>query len=230
MSALLERERLRLRAYGGEWLLDAGISDKEAEQILVYLDAYESEQEAKRPSRLGSTRWWISFVAASTPRFHPVIRGRATMRGLMPDGITGYSLQRLWRRPIEHRFAGTSVIEGPVRAQVSEGAATFQGVFFADADVLQLLEEVDAERVPLEAVGQVWDEIYDGLPEFRIAAGRWAGIRIRIFKDAGEWDYVDAIYDDYGRTVRPGLDAWLLDWDTTNLAVWEDAPLSAYGA
>jgi hypothetical protein len=95
-----------------------------------------------------------------------------------------------------------------------------------EQDIMAMCEAVDAGELSVELEGDTtWDVAYSGNMTFRLGNG----IRLVVYNDCGEWDYIDSyIAADGTRTevIVPNLsetlihDPSLLDWEPKHFARW----------
>ena len=87
-------------------------------------------------------------------------------------------------------------------------------------EVVAMCEAVDAGELPVELEGgEAWDQAYSGNMQFRFGNG----IRLLVFNDCGEWDYIDSFVALDG--TRTEMDPWgdallLFDWEPKHFARW----------
>jgi len=87
-----------------------------------------------------------------------------------------------------------------------------------ERDIVAMCEAVDAGElsVVLEG-GETWDKAYSGNMSFLFGNG----IRLIVFNDCGEWDYVDSYIEADGTKTESEYDAPLLfDWEPKHFARW----------
>jgi hypothetical protein len=95
-----------------------------------------------------------------------------------------------------------------------------QGGSVTAQDILAMCEAVDAGELSVELEGgETWDQAYSGNLRFRFANG----IRLVVFNDCGEWDYIDSYIAADG--TRTEVDDWgdslpLFGWEPGHFARW----------
>jgi hypothetical protein len=97
-----------------------------------------------------------------------------------------------------------------------------------EQDIIAMCKAVDAGELSVQLEGgETWDKAYSGNMSFRFGNG----IRILVFNDCGEWDYIDSyIAADGARTevIVPDVteaqaeaeDPSLFDWEPKHFARW----------
>jgi hypothetical protein len=88
-----------------------------------------------------------------------------------------------------------------------------------EQDVVAMCEAVDAGELSVELEGgETWEEAYGaGNLTFRFGNG----IRLVVFNDAGEWDYIDSYISVDGTKTEADFDApLLLNWEPKHFARW----------
>jgi hypothetical protein len=95
-----------------------------------------------------------------------------------------------------------------------------------EQDILAMCEAVDAGKLSVELEGgETWDKAYSGNMSFRFGNG----IRMLVYNDCGEWDYIDSYIDADGTrtevmvpdvTETAADDLSLFDWEPKHFARW----------
>lgn len=89
-----------------------------------------------------------------------------------------------------------------------------------EQDIVAMCEAVDAGELSVELEGgETWEQAYGaGNLTFRFGNG----VRLIVFNDAGEWDYIDSyIAVDGTKTEVDWFDApLLLNWEPKHFARW----------
>lgn len=62
-------------------------------------------------------------------------------------------------------------------------------------EVLALLRQIESQGVV--ALGRSWGDVYAGIVTFRVADG----VRVEVFNDCDDWDYVAEIFDADGASI-----------------------------
>ncbi len=95
-----------------------------------------------------------------------------------------------------------------------------------EQDILAMCRAVDAGELSVELEGgETWDKAYSGNMWFRFGNG----VRLVVYNDCGEWDYIDSyiapdgtrtevIVPDVTETVA--VDPSLFDWEPRHFARW----------
>lgn len=89
-----------------------------------------------------------------------------------------------------------------------------------EQEIVAMCEAVDAGELSVELEGgETWAEAYARNMTFRFGNG----IRLLVFNDCGEWDYIDSYIAADG--TRTEVDDWgdsllLFDWEPKHFARW----------
>jgi hypothetical protein len=89
-----------------------------------------------------------------------------------------------------------------------------------EQEIVAMCEAVDAGELSVELEGgETWEQAY-GAGNLRFRFGN--GIRIVVFNDCGEWDYIDSYIEPDGtRTEAEWLEnPLLLNWEPKHFARW----------
>ncbi len=88
-----------------------------------------------------------------------------------------------------------------------------------EQEIVAMCEAVDAGELSVELEGgETWAEAYARNMTFRFGNG----IRLVVFNDCGQWDYIDSYIETDGTKTEPDwLDApLLLEWEPKHYACW----------
>lgn len=102
-----------------------------------------------------------------------------------------------WSRVIGPAGAGTR----------REGGAMSLGAFWTDQHervaqaAVEVVASINRGESPIVAIGQTFDEVYDGDVLYEVTDGPFVGWQVTIYADAGCWDWVAGAREPSGASV-----------------------------